>query len=124
MRTMNRVMLVGRLGRDPELRETRGGAPWMVLSLATDRRRKDGEEWVDETDWHRVKVFGRQAQVLSGMLYSGAQVGVDGMIQVEKWSDEAGKPMRSVVVVGQQVTMLSPRRDTPTLVSGAPVAQA
>ena len=124
MRTMNRVMLVGRLGRDPELRETRGGSTWMVLSVATDRRRKDGDTWVDETDWHRVKVFGRQAQVLSTLLYSGAQVGVDGMVQVEKWNDDAGKAMRSVVVVGQQITLLSPRREVPVAASSAPTALA
>ena len=77
---MNRVMLAGRLGRDPERRETRSG---MVVSLnvATRERKKEGDRWVDGTEWHRVVCFGKTAELADRYLTKGRECIVEGKLR-------------------------------------------
>lgn len=84
MNGMNKIILVGRLGRDPELRESRGGTPWCTLSVATSRPRKQDGVWTEETDWHRVKAFGRQAEICHQYLRKGSVVAVEGSLAYSK----------------------------------------
>lgn len=91
MSSVNRVILVGNLGRDPEIRYTQSGDPIANFSLATN------EAWTDKsgqrqerTDWHRVEVFGKAAQVVRDYLSKGRQVYVEGSIRYDEWTDKDG----------------------------------
>src|SRR5262245_22347840 len=91
MASVNRVILIGNLGRDPEIRYTQGGEPIANFSLATN------EAWTDRsgnkqerTEWHRVEVFGKAAQVVRDYLSKGRQVYVEGSIRYDEWTDKDG----------------------------------
>ncbi len=91
MASVNRVILIGNLGRDPEIRYTQGGEPIANFSLATN------EAWTDRsgqkqerTEWHRVEVFGKAAQVVRDYLTKGRQVYVEGSIRYDEWTDKDG----------------------------------
>jgi single-strand DNA-binding protein len=91
MASVNRVILIGNLGRDPEIRYTQGGEPIANFSLATN------EVWTDKsgqkqerTEWHRVEVFGKAAQVVRDYLAKGRQVYVEGSIRYDEWTDKDG----------------------------------
>lgn len=108
MRGLNRVMLVGRLGRDPELRTAAAGnTAWCTFSLATGRSKKEGDSWVEATDWHRVKVFGTQAELCRRYLAKGAMVAVEGAVVYDNWTDQAGVKRTSSVIMADRVTFLS-----------------
>ena len=95
MASINRVLLLGNLGRDPELRSTPKGNKVLNFPMATSRRWKDREteEVHNETDWHRIVVWGRQAEVLSEYLKKGSQVHVEGRLHTRSWTDGAtGSP--------------------------------
>lgn len=111
MRTMNQVTLIGRVGRDPEIRAAaNGGTPWGVLSVATNRSKRDGDAWIEETDWHQVKVFGREAEYAGKYLRKGALVAVEGGIQYERWTGADGVKHYATRIVGERVSMLGAAR--------------
>lgn len=116
MRGMNRVTLIGRLGRNPELRTARNGTSWCTLAVATDRRKKDGEEWKTETDWHQVKVFGSDAERCERMLRAGSLISVEGQMTYERWEDKEGRKRTAARVVARDVGFLTDLRQ-PTLAS-------
>lgn len=95
---MNIAILSGNLGQDPELRHTQSGLAVLSFSLATSRRRKQGEQWIDETTWHRVKMFGTRAEALERHLSKGAKVIVHGRIHNYVVENEHGKRSFSEVV--------------------------
>jgi len=107
MRGLNRIMLVGRLGRDPELRTSaKGNTAWCTFSLATGRSRKQGDEWVEATDWHRIKVFGTQAELCRRYLAKGAMAAVEGAVVYDAWTTKEGTKRTSCVVMADRVTFL------------------
>ena len=109
MRGLNHVVLIGRLGRDPELRTSKeSGAHWGMFTLATNRGHKVGDQWEETTDWHRVKCFGRLAENCSRALLKGSLVAVEGYIQNEQWTDTDGRKRYSTSVVADSVTFLDP----------------
>lgn len=110
MRGMNRVTLIGRLGRHPELRTSKAGRPWCTLAVATDRRRKEGEEWKTETDWHQVKVFGQDAERCGQMLRAGSLVSVEGQMVYDRWEDKEGNKRISAQVYAKDVGFLTDLR--------------
>jgi single-strand DNA-binding protein len=111
MRGLNSVTLVGHLGRDPELRtSSNGGTSWATFTLATGRARRDGEQWVEDTDWHRVKVFGSQAETCHKHLSKGSLVIVEGSISYESWQDKDGVKRQTTVILADRVTFTPPRR--------------
>lgn len=111
MRGMNKVFLIGRVGQDPELRHARsGGQPWCSLSVATSRARREGEEWVEETDWHKVKVFGAQAENCQRFVRRGSLVAIEGALSYNRWQDEAGVAHVTTSVAADRVTFLSSER--------------
>ena len=111
MRGLNSVTLVGHLGRDPALRTSSTGGPaWATFSLATGRARRDGDQWVEDTDWHRVKVFGAQAEACAKHLGKGALVIVEGSITYDTWTDKEGVRRTSSVILADRVTFTPPRR--------------
>ena len=91
MASVNRVILIGNLGRDPEIRYTQGGEPIANFSLATSERwtGKDGQKQ-ERTEWHRVEVFGKTAQVVRDYCTKGKQVYIEGSIHYDEWTDKDG----------------------------------
>ncbi len=109
---INKVILVGNLGRDPEIRSTASGTPVANLSIATNRKWNDREGNLQEqTEWHRVVVFGRQAEVAGQYLSRGRQIYVEGRLQTRSWEDrQTGETKYSTEVVCEIFKMLG-RRD-------------
>ena len=110
---VNKVILVGNLGRDPEIRSTTSGMPVANLSLATNRRWTDRDGNPQEhTEWHRVVVFGRQAEVAGQYLSRGRQLYVEGRLQTRSWEDrQTGETKYSTEVVADFFKMLGRRGD-------------
>lgn len=115
-RGVNKVILVGYLGQDPEVRYMPNGTAVANLTLATSetwRDKADGE-LRENTEWHRVVVFGKLAEIASEYLRKGAQVYIEGQLRTRKWTDQSGQDRYTtevVVNVGGAMQMLGGRRD-------------
>ena len=89
---LNKVMIIGRLGRDPEVRYTQSGAPVTTLNIATDESYTDRDgNRTERTEWHRVVVFQRAAETCAQYLSKGSLVYVEGKLQTRKWQDQNGQ---------------------------------
>lgn len=109
MASFNKIIIVGYLGRDPELRYTPQGTPVCDFSVATTERRKDKTgEMQESTTWFRVSLFGRQAEVASQYLTKGRQVYVEGQLSQREWTDKEGGARTSLEVRGTDIQFLSP----------------
>ncbi|HEX2504559.1 MAG TPA: single-stranded DNA-binding protein [Miltoncostaeaceae bacterium] len=107
---LNRVTLVGRLTRDPELRHTQGGDPVCSIRLAvTSRSRDEAGEWGDRSNYFDVTVFGRRAETASTYLAKGRRIGVDGRLQWREWQAQDGSKRQNVEVVANDVFFLDSR---------------
>ena len=104
---LNKVMIIGRLGRDPELRYTQSGSPVATLNVATDESYmdRDGNK-VERTEWHRVSVFQRQAENCANFLTKGSLVYVEGSLQTRKWQDQNGQDRYTTEIKAQRVQFL------------------
>ena len=110
--SFNKVILVGNLGRDPELRYTPQGNPVCHFTMATNERRKDKSgEMQDQTTWFRVTLWGRQAELASQYLTKGRQVYIEGRLRVEEYTDRDGKPRHSLEVNGTDMQFIGGRAD-------------
>ncbi|WP_297670278.1 single-stranded DNA-binding protein [uncultured Desulfovibrio sp.] len=109
---LNKVMIIGRLGRDPELRYTQSGAPVATLNVATDESYtdRDGNK-VERTEWHRVSVFQRQAENCANYLTKGSLVYVEGSLQTRKWQDQQGQDRYTTEIKAQRVQFLDRKGD-------------
>ncbi len=114
MAGVNKVILVGRLGADPEVRYTTGGTAVANLRIATSeewRDRNSGEKQ-SRTEWHRVVCFGRLGEICAEYLRKGKQVYIEGRIQTRSWDDKDGNTRYSTEVVAREMQMLgSPDRE-------------
>ena len=109
---INRVTLVGRLTRDPELRHLPSGTPVLQLGLAVNGRQKDDAgNWTDKPNFFDIKVFGNQAEMLANHLSKGRRVGVDGRLDWSSWEAQDGSKRSKVEVVAQSVQFLDSRMD-------------
>jgi single-strand DNA-binding protein len=110
MASVNKVILVGNLGADPELRYTPGGQAVADLRVATSRRwtGKDGTQQED-TQWHRIVVWGKQAEQCKEYLAKGRQAYIEGRLQTRAWEDRDGNKRYTTEVVAQQVLFLGGR---------------
>lgn len=118
--SFNKIMLIGNLGQDPEMRYTTEGKPVANLSLATSRSYRKGENTVEVTDWHTVTVWGTGAEFIAEAAHKGDRVFVEGEMRSEKYTPKDGGPERTAWKVHTfNVMLMSPRRTT----EGAP-AQA
>jgi len=106
MRTLNRVMLIGRLGHDPDIRYTPKGTQVCSFRLATNRRVKRNEQWEDETDWHSVVVIGNNSEFLGRHLKKGSLVYVEGTLRNRSWVDTAGNKRYATEVVVDNFVLL------------------
>ena len=118
MSSVNKVILIGNLGRDPEVRSMSSGDPVVNLSLATSERWKDKSsgEQREKTEWHRVVVFDeRLCDVAQKYLRKGSKIYIDGQLQTRKWTDQQGVEKYSTEVVLKRfngvLTMLDSRSD-------------
>ena len=120
--SFNKVILVGNLGRDPELRYTAQGTPVCSFSIATNERRKDKNgEMQDQTTWFRVTLWNRLAETASQYLQKGKQVYIEGRLRVEEYIDRDGKPRHSLEVFGTDMHFIGSRGDEG---AGAPYERA
>jgi single-strand DNA-binding protein len=108
MGSVNTVILVGNLGRDAELRYTPGGAAVATLNLATTETWNDKEgQRQEKTEWHRVILWGKQAETLNQYLQKGKQIYVEGRLQTRQWDDKDGNKRYTTEVRGDRVVLLS-----------------
>lgn len=122
--SVNKVILVGNLGRDPEVRNTQDGSKIVQLSVATSEAWKDKAtgERKDRTEWHRVIVFNeRLAEICEKYLRKGSKIYLEGQLQTRKWTDNSGQDRYTTEIVLQryrgEVTMLDGRNDPSTAMS-------
>jgi single-strand DNA-binding protein len=117
--TYNKAILIGRLGRDPELRYTQSGTPVTNISLATNEMYTDRDgNRQERTDWHRVVVWNRQAETVANYLGKGRMVLVEGPIQTRKWQDNQGQNRYTTEVKAMRVVFLDSQGDAATRAPG------
>ena len=110
MASVNKVIIVGNLGRDPELRNQQGNISIATFAVATSRRYKDSQgELQEETEWHRIVVFGRQAEIAVQYLRKGSSVYIEGHLRTRKFTDRDGIERFQTEIVGDSIQFLSTR---------------
>ena len=111
MSTINKAMILGRLGRDPEVRYTSGGAPVANISIATNSRSRDKSgEWQDVTEWHKIVLFNKNAEIAEKYLKKGGAVYIEGRIQTKSWEDQqTGQKRYSTEIIADQLKMMGGR---------------
>jgi single-strand DNA-binding protein len=107
MGSVNKAILVGNLGRDAEMRFTAGGTPVATVSLATTEKwtDRDGQK-KEDTQWHRVVIWGKTAESLHEYLTKGKQIYVEGRIQTREWTDKEGKQARTTEIRADRIVLL------------------
>lgn len=110
-RGLNKVMLIGNLGRDPEMRYTPSGRPVTTFSLATNRSWKtsDGDRR-NETEWFNIVAWGNLAEICNKYLSKGKQIYIEGRVQSRKWEDDDGNKRETTEIVAKEMIMLGERR--------------
>lgn len=107
MASLNKVMLIGNLGKDPEVRYTPSGTAVASFSIATTEKFKNKQgEFEEKTEWHNVVLWGRQAEIAGEYLAKGRTVFIEGRLQTRKWQDKEGRDRWSTEVVGERMQML------------------
>ena len=110
MASVNKVILIGNLGRDPEVRYLPSGDAVANLNIATTEKWKDKSgEQQEQTEWHRVAFFGRQAEICGEYLKKGSSVYIEGRLQTRKWTDKDGVERYSTEIRGDRMQMLGGR---------------
>ena len=112
MASLNKVMLIGNVGQDPELRYTPDGNPVANFSIAVNRRRRVGEEYKDETEWFNIVCFSRTAENVNQYLTKGQKVYVEGRFQSSEYVGQDGNQRKSFEVIANEVIFLSTRSET------------
>lgn len=107
MGNLNKVMLIGRLGSDPEVRYTQSNTAVATLSLATSERYKDANgEMQENTEWHRVVAWGRLAEICQQFTRKGSQIYVEGSLQTRSWEDRDGQKRYTTEIKAQTIQLL------------------
>lgn len=109
-RGLNKVLLIGNLGGDPEIRYAASGTAIANFSLATTEGRKNANgDWEDETTWHNIVLFGRTAETAKDYLRKGSRVYIEGRIQTRSWEDQNGQRQYRTEIATQTMMMLDGR---------------
>lgn len=111
---LNRVSLIGNLAKDPEVRYTQSGTAVGNLRMGVTERRKEGEEYKDQTEWVSVVCFGKTAENASKYLQKGRQIFVEGRLQTRTWEDKTGQTRYTTEVVASQLLFLGSQKDQPS----------
>lgn len=111
MASLNRVMIIGNLGQDPEIRYTAGGSAVANLSVATTEKWRDkaSGEQKEQTEWHRLVAFGKTAELIGEYLKKGSAVYAEGRLQTRKWQDKSGADRYTTEIVVDKVQFLGGR---------------
>jgi len=121
-RGVNKVIIVGNLGNDPETKYMPSGSAVTNLSVATNESWKDKQtgEQKDRTEWHRVAMFGRLAEIAAEYLRKGSQIYIEGKLRTRKWQDQQGNDRYSTEVIADEMQMLGGRGGAPGMGAGGP----
>jgi single-strand DNA-binding protein len=112
MASLNKVMIIGNLGKDPDIRTTTTGQTVASFSVATSEKFKNKNgEMEERTEWHNVVLWGKQAEVARDYLHKGKSVYVEGRLQTRKWENKEGQTRYSTEVIGDRMQMLSSKKD-------------
>ena len=108
---INKAIILGHLGRDPEIRYTQGGTAVANLSVATSESWKDKQtgEKKESTEWHRITLWARLAEIAGQYLAKGSKVYIEGQIQTRKWQDQSGQDRYTTEIIGREMQMLDSR---------------
>ena len=111
-RGINKAIIVGTLGKDPEVKYTAGGSAVVNVSVATNESWKDKNtgENVEKTEWHRIVIFGKLAEIAAQYLKKGSQVYFEGKIQTRKWQGQDGQDRYTTEIVANEMQMLGARQ--------------
>jgi single-strand DNA-binding protein len=90
-KSINRVTLLGNIGKDPEVKYTQQGTPVARISLATNERFKQGEEWKERTEWHNVILWARLAEIAKEYLHKGSKIAIEGSLRTRSWDQDGVK---------------------------------
>ena len=122
MASVNKVIVIGNLGRDPELRYTKGGQAVVNFSVATTERfgGREGGEPQERTEWHRIVAWGKLAELANEYLSKGRQVYIEGRLQTRQWEDKEGNRRYTTEIVAQVMQMLGRPGDRGDVPAGAP----
>lgn len=121
MASLNKVLLIGNTGKDPEVRYTTSGTAVASFSLATAEKFKNkGGEWEERTEWHNIILWGRLAEIAGEYLTKGKTVFIEGRLQTRKWQDRDGKDRYTTEIVAEKMQMLSRKEGTGHTEGGAP----
>ena len=125
-RGVNKAIIVGTLGQDPEVRYTANGSPVANISVATNENWKDRNtgEMQERTEWHRIVMFGRLAEIAQQYLKKGSQAYFEGRIQTRKWQDQQGNDRYSTEIVANEMQMLGGRGSGAPMDSGPSQSQS
>ena len=121
-RGVNKVIIVGNVGNDPETKYMPSGSAVTNMSVATNESWKDKQtgEQKDRTEWHRVAMFGRLAEIAAEYLRKGSQVYIEGKLRTRKWQDKQGNDRYSTEVIADEMQMLGGRGGAPAMGGGGP----
>ncbi len=124
MAGVNKAILIGNLGRDPELRYTQSGQPVVNFSIATTEswNKKDGSGREEKTEWHRIVAWGRTAELCAQYLSKGRQVYVEGRLQTREWENRDGQKQRTTEIVAHTVQFIGGRGGSGGASEGGPAA--
>ncbi|WP_067618245.1 single-stranded DNA-binding protein [Dissulfuribacter thermophilus] len=106
VKSVNKVILIGRLGADPEIRYTQAGTPVASFRIATNNRIKRGEEWVEEPEWHRIVAWNKLAEICEQYLKKGMLVYIEGQLRTRAWEDQDGNRRWTTEVHAREMQML------------------
>lgn len=112
MSALNKVMLIGRLGRDPELRTTKQGTPVATMSVATSEKYKDKKgEAIEKTEWHRLVAWDRLAELADKYLGKGDLAYFEGRLQTREWEDKEGNKRFTTEIIAYKIEFLTPKSE-------------
>jgi single-strand DNA-binding protein len=121
MASINKAIVVGNLGRDPEMRYTQNNTPVATFSVATTDTWNDRNgEKQERTEWHRIVAWGRLAEICGQYLAKGRQVYIEGRLQTREWEDQNGQKRYTTEIVAREMQMLGSRGDAPARQDGPP----
>lgn len=109
---LNKVILIGNVGADPEIRTLESGVKVTRLRLATTERIRRGEEWVDHTEWHSVVLWRNLADIADRFVRKGSQIYVEGAIRTNEWTDKEGGKHSAIEIVASDMKLLGRRQDS------------
>jgi single-strand DNA-binding protein len=110
---INKVILIGNLGADPELRYTQSGVAVASFNVATSERWKDKDgQQQEQTEWHRIVAWRQLAEICNEYLHKGSRVYIEGKLQTRKWQDQNGNDRYTTEIVAREMKMLSPRGES------------